>query len=276
MIDVKDFRETQLLEYELLKKIKEICNKEGLSYYLLGGSIIGAVRHQGFIPWDDDIDVGMMRSDYEKFKSLANKYLDSNQVVLHYELDDSYKDYSMKLVNKKAYFIMKTENSEIKQYVWIDIFPIDGTPDSAFIKWVHYHRIYLYRMMMAYYYLDSIQVNSNRANWKKVLISIARKLPINKLVNPNRVLKKLDKSLKAFPPEKSNIVGNYIGAYKEKEFVPLSYFGEGMAMKFEGEEFVVPKESDKYLTQIYGDYMQLPPIEKQVPKHNVIDVVYEK
>lgn len=275
MVDYGKLREAQLLELELLKKFREICDAEGMNYYLLGGTAIGAVRHRGFIPWDDDIDVGLLRVDYERFLKIASTYLDTDQRILHYTLDKNYVDYTMKLVNSKMSYLTQREETTVKQNIWIDIFPIDGTPDSEFRKWMHFRRLDLIRLKLAFHYIKDVRIDKKRAIWKKILVWFAKKVPIGKLIDPNKEKEKLDREFKKYSVSESNFIGNYMGAYHEREFFPASYFAEGCKVTFEGEKFMAPKELDKYLTHQYGDYMKLPPENSQIPKHYVLEILRE-
>lgn len=276
MVDYGKLRRSQILESELLKTFRDICNKEHLQYFLLGGSALGAIRHNGFIPWDDDIDVGLMRDDYDKFISVATRHLQPGEKILHYTLDPNYHDYSMKLVDTKVFYLTQRDNSVVRQNIWIDIFPIDGTPSSKIRMKLHYLNAYYTRMLLALNHINTIHQKEKRSLFKRAIISIARIIPVGLLVNPNKVKKKIDRILRKYPVSQSAIVGNYIGAYHEKEFFPISYFGEGREVVFEGEKYLVPQETDLYLTQLYGDYMRLPEKEKQVPTHNVLDVIEER
>lgn len=269
-------REAQLAEIELLKKFKYICEKENIQYFLLGGTAIGAVRHGGFIPWDDDIDVALFRSDYDNFISISDKYLEANQKLLHYSVDESYPHYGMKLVDTEINFVLKKESGLSNQHIWIDIFPIDGSPNISVFRKLHYYKIYLVRMQLAFCYISNLKYDEQRLFWKKVLIAVSKKVPIGKLLNPTKIKEKLDKDLRKYPVERSRIVCNYIGAYHQKEFVPKSFFSNGSVVRFENEEYFAPKEVDKYLKHIYGDYMSLPPTEKQIPKHLVVDIINTK
>lgn len=273
MVELDKLREAQMYELELLKKFKEICEAEGFKYYLIGGTAIGAIRHHGFIPWDDDIDVALLRDDYDKFIHIAGKYLESGQDVLHHSITPEYTDCTMKLVNKNISFNINTDNSVITQNIWIDIFPLDGTATNRFKQQFHYYRVYFLRMSLAYYYLEKIQYNSERAGWKKSLISLAQHLPVNKLVNPKRIRNKIDRALRKVHVNPSGLIGNYLGAYGQKEILPYYVFGNGCCRVFEDAEFLLPEDIETYLEHIYGDYMQLPPEEKQVPKHSVVEVI---
>lgn len=117
MIDYGKLREAQLLELDLLKKFREICDTEGMHYYLLSGTAIGAIRYGGFIPWDDDIDVGLLRKDYDRFINVAAKYLLAEQKILHYSLDKNYSDYTMKLVNSNVYYLTKRKKQLSNKYM---------------------------------------------------------------------------------------------------------------------------------------------------------------
>ncbi len=275
MVERTKLREAQLYELELLKKIKNICESEGIKYFLLGGTALGAVRHKGFIPWDDDIDVGLMRADYEKFIITAPKYLDPGEEILHYSIDRKYHDYSAKLVNTKVSFATKRDNDIVRQNIWVDIFPIDGSPKNTLIRRIHYCWAYFVRMLLALNHINSIHYKENRSAVRIIIIKFARVVPVGKLIDPNKVKRYLDKILQRYSTDQSVIVANYIGAYHEREFIPREYFGNGVEMLFENEYFTLPAKTDEYLTHIYGDYMKLPSKDKQVPTHHVIDAVQD-
>lgn len=275
MDNMENLRRAQLLELDLLKKFKEICEKEHITYYLLGGTAIGAVRHQGFIPWDDDIDVALLRDDYDKFILVSGKYLEPGQKVLHYSIDESYQDYTMKLVNANASYLTQRENSVVKQNIWIDIFPLDGAPNNPIVRFLHFRKLDFIKLLLGFHYIDRVRINKDRSVLKKMAIAFGKKLPIGRLVNPTREKKKMDVEFKKYSVSKSSMIGNYMGAYGAKEFFPKDYFDKGCKVVFEGGEYTAPRELTKYLTHQYGDYMKLPPVEQQIPKHNIIDIVFE-
>lgn len=275
MVDYGELRETQLLELDLLKKVREICDAEGMHYYLLGGTAIGAVRHGGFIPWDDDVDIGLLRDDYDRFVSVAQKYLSDEQKILHYSLDSNYADYTMKLVNTKVSYVTQRESTTVTQNIWVDIFPLDGAPDSSLKRWLHFRRLDFIRLMLAFYYIKDVRIDKNRPVWKKALVWIGRTIPIGKLVKPDKEKRNLDREFRKYPVTNSKIIGNYMGAYGSREFFPATYFEDGSRVTFEGEQFTAPKELDKYLKHQYGDYMKLPPESSQIPKHHILEIVKE-
>ena len=274
MIDLTKLRESQMCQLKLLEKFKEICEAEHLTYYLSGGSTLGAVRHKGFIPWDDDIDVVMPRKDYEKFLRVSGGYLEGGQIVRHFTTDKNYPDYTMKLEDTNVAFVVQKANNKVEQNVWIDIFPMDGAPDSERELGSMCRRIYRLRMKLALSTLENVQYNEDRAAWKKFIIFVATHIPFYKAMNPHKIMLKLDRELQRYDPETSKQIGTFMGAYYEKEIMPKEYFGDGKMAEFEGGMYPVPVETDKYLRHMYGDYMQLPPEDKRVPKHSVLEILY--
>ncbi len=275
MIQNSKLREAQLYGLELLKTFDRICRQEGITYYLLGGTAIGAVRHQGFIPWDDDIDVGLMRDDYERFLAVAPKYLKANEIIKHFTLDKTYPDYTMKLSNSTIFYVLQKESTQVKRNVWIDIFPLDGAPGNKVLRWIHFRKIDFHRMLLAFKMVENVRIDPNRSKVKKCLIVFARYTNIGRIVDPVQQKKAIDKEFKKYPTDTSALIGNYFGAYHEVEFFPPDYFKEGRNVVFEDGIFTAPKELEKYLEHQYGNYMKLPPKEKRVPKHHVVDVIIE-
>lgn len=269
-----NLRKAQLYLNDLLKIFKEICEKEGIQYYLLGGTTLGAVRHKGFIPWDDDIDVALYRDDYDRFIEVGKKYLPKGITFQHYTLDDGYVDYTMKLVNENVSYLMEMQNTQIRKNAWIDIFPIDGTPNNDLGKLIHYRKLDYHRMMLAFHYIKDVRIDSERSLGKRILVRFAQLIPIGRLVDPSRRKRCLDREFRKYSIEASEYVGNYMGAYHEKEIFPKYYFGKGAIVEFEGDEYLAPAEVEKYLKQQYGDYMKLPPEDKRVPKHHILKIEF--
>lgn len=277
MENIGNLRKAQLGELEILKLFKKICEEENLSYFLLGGTAIGAVRHKGFIPWDDDIDVGLLRNDYEKFLCVANKYLPSNIKIYSWKNKKDYSDYTMKMVNTNMKFVTERTYGNITQEIWIDIFPLDGIPNPGVIRNVHYLKMKYYRMLLGMNNIDEDRIIENRSSLKKQIYKISKTLGIHHILNGEKIKKKLDSQLSKFSVDKSAYIGNLMGAYHEREVFPKDVFfskdSQILQVQFEDDYFRVPVLLDKYLSIQYGDYMKLPPVEKQRPKHNVIKII---
>ncbi len=274
MVDYSTLRKVQLLEYELLKKFKEICDKEGIYYYLCGGTLLGAVKYKGFIPWDDDIDVALLRPDYDRFISIAGKYLEKGQALKHYSLDPSYRAYTMKLVNENVSFITQREYTTDKNNIWIDIFPLDGTPTNKMIRKLHFLKMDYLRMLLAFCYIDNLRIDENRGFVKRAVALLARKTHIGKAINPTKVKEKMDKELRKHNVKDAKFIGNHTTSNHGVSLFPISGMGEGKVVCFEDDCFRAPLKDDLFLRKKYGDYTKLPPENEQVPKHHIIDVQY--
>lgn len=265
ILSTKEIRQLQLIELELLKEFIAICDKLGLRYYVLGGTMLGAVRHNGFIPWDDDIDVGMMREDYEIFLKEAQALLPSNLFLQSHNTEPGFYWNAAKIRNSNTTFIEgPVRNHKINQGIYIDIFPLDYYPVTKVSqKWL------IFKAKIA-----AIRV-ANECVWEQRGNPIKRLLKrLANVIYPSlfSAVDAREKMFKTVPP--SNMIANYSGQWGLREVVPAQWYGEGCILIFEGIAVRAPQEYDKWLTQVYGDYMKLPPKEKRISHHNsyVIDM----
>lgn len=260
-------QEIQQVERELLRAFIDVCNKLGLKWFLIGGSCLGAVRHQGIIPWDDDIDVGMPRPDYETFLAHAQEYLPSHVFLQSYVTDPAYIRNIAKLRDSNTTFIEKSvKNYPMHHGIWLDIFPLDGYKNLS--RNLTYRAC---RNMLS-------QVHTMRAYPKGSperdrLGSLPNRLIRAWIRTPERALKKLDRLYTSLDYYTCETVVNYCGAWGSKEITPRSFFGDGRLADFDGIEVVIPVRAEEYLTRVYGDFMKPPPEEKRVSLHHdfVID-----
>ena len=242
-------------DLKILKEFLAICNRHNLGYFIIGGTLLGAIRHQGFIPWDDDMDIAMMRPDFERFVEIANEELPNNMKLLTFRNTENYRYYLPHLVNLDIELVEKrNEKTQKKINLFIDIFPIDGTPNSLVMRRLHYLRIMINRLLYSWYYIDEIDTQRKRRLYEKLLIILGRILPTKK-INPRERLERIDCLLKRYSPENSNNVGTIMGAYRTREIVPAEMFGTPQKYRFESYELYGPELYDEYLTHIYGDYM---------------------
>lgn len=254
-------------ELDMLKVFSDVCNKLNLQYFTIGGTLLGAVRHNGFIPWDDDIDVGMFRKDYEKFISEGQALLPRCYFIQTHKSDPQYKGNYAKLRDSRTTFIETvTKNMKINHGVFIDIFPIDYYPDNRFnAKILEFEKkVLTYR----------IRSDSSFERTTKYSIKAKAMILFSHLCYPNvkKAVETKERLISRNP--KSSLVANYCGAWDKKEIVPTEWLSEICYFPFEGMLVPCPKCYDKYLRHIYGDYMQLPPVEKRVTHHytEVIDL----
>lgn len=261
--------EIKKIELELLSYVDSVCKKENIRYFLCGGTLLGAVRHKGFIPWDDDIDIVMPRPDYERLIDL----LDNNE---NYKLfsarDDNYYYNFGKLADKRT-CLTESGIREIEGMgVHIDIFPMDGMPEDEKECKSHFRMLDRQRHRITAFSMLRPRIRKNVVcyirNYCKFLATQNRSLQDEQKKYLNNALKySYDDASRVF------ISG---GAYKQKDIIPKIWFRDCVLLEFEGKQFAVPSDYGQYLRQLYGDYMQLPPVEARVPHHNFVAQYREK
>lgn len=275
MTKASKLRELQLVELDILLKVVKICNDFNLTYYISGGTLLGAVRHKGFIPWDDDIDIAMPRKDYEKFRTIASKKLPSGYLYRNFKNDTNLKICFSRVENSSVQ--VKDTSARILEIrnAWIDIFPLDGVPNNRLLRVLYKYKLLYLRLMVQYSQFSRI-VNQNLPNRKiheRILIRIGGIFPFEKIICTRKYMNKLDKELQRYS-NSSDYYMNFLGIYKFSSVMKKEeIYQEGAEYEFEGHLFRGPKDFDKYLTQIYGNYMKLPPIEHRNKHHT--EVIHE-
>lgn len=258
-------KELKTVELEMLRQFIRVCEALGLRYYVTGGTLLGAVRHKGFIPWDDDIDVCMQREDYEIFLQKGQALLPPHLFLQTFVTDPEYPANFAKIRNSDTTFIeTSVRNCKINHGVYIDIFPLDYYPDKKWKACVLELKklIYTGRIASVFYVTEKI-------SFKGRLLRIIARFVVPTVKRAVYQREKLFRSC-----EMSKKIVNYCGAWGKKEIVPAEWCGNDCKLKFEDLLVNAPKQYDKWLTQLYGDYMQPPPLEKQKGHHyaDVIDL----
>lgn len=244
--------------FKLLQEIDLVCKQENIPYFLCGGSALGAVRHKGFIPWDDDIDLIVPRPYYEKLlRALQGK---QDRAIFDRIFDRNYPypfaKYCNMLLPVDEYFLEK--GNEIGLYV--DIFPIDGIGSDRKEADRILKHIAWCRRFIGYARLKKKDIRARKSYQtipKRLVCAIFRTIGANVFLN--RIIKLATK----YPYESSTIAGNIVWGVG-KESVAKEVFDESIEAEFEGQMFPIPKDYDRYLTALYGDYMTLPPEEKRI------------
>ena len=255
-----DLRRLQMVELAMLKEVVRICEKHGLTYYLSAGTFLGAVRHHGFIPWDDDADVRMPRPDYEKLLDILPGELSDPYFVNHFKYNPNAHRYFMRVENPKVK-IQRTQSKtgEICN-AWLDIFPLDGMPKNKIHNKFRQLRLWNRRMWLQISVFDEIVELKKKRPWhENLIIKIVKHTPIQHFVKYDKMWKKLDKAMKAYPVDKAKYLVNFMGYYKFRDMIPKSVYGKGAMYKFEDTEFNGPEDYQTFLRTLYGDYMKLPP-----------------
>ncbi|SHI53489.1 LicD family protein [Lutispora thermophila] len=248
-------RQLQIKELEILLEIDKICKKNNLTYYLIGGSALGAIRHNGFIPWDDDIDIGLPRKDYEAFLNICKTELDSNYFLQTWKTDKNYiNEYAKVRLNNTAFVEEGVEERDMHHGIFVDVYPIDGTYKNKIMRYMHK---LLYNILCR---ISGCKINTYSTNKLKGFIK-----KIVSFIFPFKFIHiTIDWVISRVPVSEAQLIGNILGrAGYDKELMPKEYFGIPIEHEFEGYMLPIPNNWDKYLTRLYGDYMQIPPLEKR-------------
>ena len=270
MNNSKQIKEMQRTELSIAKRFASICQQYGLSYTMLGGAMLGAIRHKGFIPWDDDIDFGMPRDDYEKLKNILKGSRPMGTLrLLDYTLDNSH-DYPMKLVDTSFEIIEKNTASKTTSYAWIDIFPLDGMPNHRVARRLHGFFLLKDRALLKLSQLSTrvALINPSRTTSEKMIIHAGKFLHLDKIFDERSRMRHLDCDLKKYDYKSSNYVVNFMGAYKLKEMFEKGVYDSLRSYPFEDTMFYGIADFDKYLSGMYGDYMT-PPAVAERDKHKI-------
>ena len=260
--DNPDLKKLQKSCIDILKDVAEICDDNDLSYFLCAGSLLGAVRHKGFIPWDDDIDIMMPRRDYDRLIEIANNNLESNHRLTHYSLE---KDISK--VNAHHIQVIDTDIRLLREWTvnrkeihcWIDIFPIDGMPKGRLAGLIHYYHFkfwkYLYQLSR---FEDCVNVVRDRPRYQIALLNVLKKFNPFHMLDSVEALYKMEKIAKEYDRDESDHVCIFYGLHNKKEILKTEWFAEKKKLKFEDDSFWGPVRYDDFLRNYYGDYMTIP------------------
>jgi len=253
----------QETEFNLLKIFVEICNKNNIPYFMACGSALGAVKYKGFIPWDDDIDVCLMRKDYERFLECAPSYLPKWCFLQNYNTDPAFPHSYTKLRDSRTTFIEKgVAKLKINHGVFIDVFPIDGYPeDESDILKFEKQKKFITRLIFC-------SLN-DRSSFKIIVRNKIFRILGCKKRNAHYV-KKLENLFKKFPCEGSKILCNHGNWQGKLEYAPAWHYGDGVFAVFEGLEVRIPENFDAYLTQKYGEWRKDPKESLQKSNHSVM------
>ncbi|WP_251197732.1 LicD family protein [Anaerotardibacter muris] len=250
------------IELEIFDEFLRLAEKHDLEYFLTAGTCLGAVRHSGFIPWDDDIDVGMPRSEYERFERIAQEELDDRYV---YQTMNTEPGCGFVFGKIRAKDTVLSEyysyHLPMSQGVWLDIFPFDEMPDDPKEQKALYRKVSFLRNL--YIVKCGYKMPTGKGRLFPILYYGAKL--ISKFVSRKEIISALEQAMTQYRDLSANYFYNYGTAYAAgKELIPRDVLFECEQANFEGRDCKVPRDTDAFLTHLYGDYMTLPPVEKRV------------
>ena len=246
-------RKLQKVELEMLVEVDRVCRKHNINYSLDGGTLLGAVRHRGFIPWDDDIDLIMLREEYNKFRVACLNDLDQERFFLQDYTTDPYYRWGYAKIRRNNTQFIRLGQERCKQHtgIFIDIFVVDNVPDHPLLRKLHLQACYLIRKGLYSEIGKYAESHRIKRNIYKLLSIIPRETLFkyrNKLAN------KCNK-------HRTELISHYTLEYPKRCLygLPRSCFDERVELEFEGYRFYAFKDYDLYLSMYYGNYMELPP-----------------
>ena len=237
------FEDIRKIQMGILDALVAVCEEYGLRYYLSGGTLLGAVRHKGYIPWDDDMDINMPRPDCDKLLEITGGKIGRNIEIGSFDGPISH------------------PMPFIRVY---DVFPIDGLPKSEKVSRIHY---FIAKCLITFRQISYYRELTGNWDWHRIVRAITI-LPA-KIVGWKKWTAMIQKISRRYGYEESAEVGVVCcGVHTNTERLPRECYGEASYVEFEGKKYRAPHDWERYLKQIYGDYMKLPPEEKRVRRHH--------
>jgi len=263
-------KELHIKQVEILDYIVDICLKNNLTYFLIGGTLLGAVRHKGFIPWDDDLDIAMPRKDYNIFIDICAKELDGKFILHCGKTDKKYIFEYAKIRNKYTILEQAVEqhhNYKFSKGVWVDVFPLDNAKEEYRLPQV---------MQAGIFKIVKIIIEGkNKFFYKKILL----KKIIGKIfffIETSTLLKLQEKIMQLNKDELSKYFVSLGSSYSyKKETVEKKRYFPARELEFEGKLYKVPNDYDYILKKVYGNYMKLPPENERIT-HNLVRIILDE
>lgn len=260
--------ELKKIQIDILDYVYNFCKENNIKFWLDSGTLLGAVRHKGYIPWDDDIDLGMLREDYEKFRKLANKFEGKYKFVCGE--DDNTLFFSYGKVLDMSTIMYDNDINGFKYNVNIDIFVYDKAPsDEAMLKKAFDKRDF-YRTLTTYQAMKNIVPDNNIAvKLVKTLLHY-----VLQIFPEGTFMRKHVQNSRQYENTNFERIGNFTGYFRAS--CNIHAFDDTVLLDFEGKKYPAPVGWDEWLSEMYGDYMTPPPEEKRISTHKFVCFYDEK
>lgn len=268
-----DMKEIQNQVYIILQEVDRICRKNRIPYFLSAGTALGAIRHKGFVPWDNDIDIGMLRKDYNNFQKIVKRELGSEFYYQTLQPNrDFYYPFDQVVKNHTSYVQLEHKDAKFHHGFHIDIFPFDKVSSNPKSREKQVEDLNKYRYLMKAKKLKYPYKSKNPLH----LFLINYEYYMLKLVPYRYLKKKIDETLTKYNKTNTEYIADLCTHYKKVMYFKRSEIFPIKKVSFESGVFPVPRETDTYLTMMYGDYMTPPPENKRTQKYRIVDVSYKR
>lgn len=264
-------RRLQERELVLVKEFLRICEENDLTYYASYGTLLGAVRHQGFIPWDDDIDIWMPRKDYNRFLEIAPAQLLPQYRTETHQTSVNDEVYTARIVDSSSRVRIWAAKEPVETCVWMDIWALDGVPDGKLAYQIHKFRILFRRMLVQISVYKRLihQYRKNRPWYEKAIMAVCEHVDFGKIIHTKKAKARVEELMQKYPAEDCRRVLSYWGPEKFSAVMERGWFRNTTYLPFEDIQLRVPADYDKILTVLYGNYMELPPEEDRDLEHKM-------
>ena len=253
---------------EMMKWFHEFCVNNNLRYYALGGTMLGAARHQGFIPWDDDLDVGMPRKDYERLYELLNERPGDRYILETPHSQSKEFNYCFSKLYDTQTTLVENLRYKIKRGMYIDIFPLDGMGNSEEESQKHFGKIdRKFKLLLAH----TTGIRKGRSFIKNTAVIISQTI-LTPFIHDKKSICKINELCSEKDFDEYKYGGNPFGAWRYREIMSKDIMGTPKLYKFEDMEIYGAEDFDEYLTHLYGDWRKLPPEEKRVSHHDYVEI----
>lgn len=242
------------IELQIMDEIDRICKKYNIKYFLAGGSMLGAARHNGFIPWDDDIDVGMLRPEYERFIEICKKELPPNCFVQTFDSDEGFCYLQAKIRRSDTTAIQKRNwksGLTFNQGIFVDVFPFDNIPENFFSRVWHYAGIVFWqRVLKRHYNYKGFDHHTLKGRIFKIMVDF-----VFAVKSPDKIYASCDKLLKKYSKKNTKYVGELTTIYRYKKTRrERVLYDEVIDHQFEDRIYKIPKRYEEILSLAYGDW----------------------
>ena len=260
----------RIQEFErcILREFIRICEKHQLRYYLAEGSLLGALRHQGMIPWDDDIDVAMFREDYERFMEIAPGELGEAFELHSYRHKPDYIECIAKIIDRNHYVRSDAKGTPFTTNLWIDIFVIDGMPKGKLAFRLRKLHLLAAKLMLMWSNVEHYATARKRPRYEELMIAAAKRFRFSRFISTAVWLRRLNRVMASIPADPAHDTVIFTSEYRFRSVHPYDFYGAPRQVPFDGMTVCIPQKSEEILRRVYGDYMQLPPEESRY-KHKL-------